>query len=132
MESNGKGRTMVGRIYVNAPVISNMITTTLILICMIPARLLAAPRNAYVPGVMHGPSGSHAAKNALSGNDSWICWTKMPTMRPNAAPTAMLGTKMPAGTLHPKEMMTSKVRMMVAIKRDPIICHLCSGSQSLS
>jgi hypothetical protein len=124
--------TIVGKIYVSAPVISNIITTTLILICIMPAKLLAAPKNAYVPGVIHGPSGSHAAKNAEPGKDSWICCTKMPTMRPNAAPTAIEGTKIPAGTLHPKDMMTSKVRRIVAIKRLPIICHLWSGSHKRS
>ena len=118
--------------YVNAPVISNMMTTTDMLMCMIPLRLAAAPRKAYVPGVMHGPSGKHALKNADPGKDSWMCLTKMPTMRPKAAPTAIDGTKIPAGTLQPKDIMTRSVRMTVAMARLPIICHLWSRSQSLS
>jgi hypothetical protein len=59
--------TIVGRIYVSAPVISNMMTTTEMLICMIPLSEAAAPRKAYVPGVIHGPSGSHALKKAEVG-----------------------------------------------------------------
>ena len=47
---------MVGRIYVKAPVISNMMTTTDTVICMIPLSAAPAPRKAYVPGVMHGTS----------------------------------------------------------------------------
>ena len=54
---------MVGNIYVKAPVNSNMITTTETVICMIPLRAAPAPRKAYVPGVIHGTSGSQAAKN---------------------------------------------------------------------
>ena len=49
--------TIVGRMYVRAPVSSNMITTTDTVMCMIPLRAAAAPRKAYVPGVMHGTSG---------------------------------------------------------------------------
>jgi len=49
--------TMVGRIYVSAPVNSNMMTTTETVMCMIPDNAAAAPKNAYVPGVMHGISG---------------------------------------------------------------------------
>jgi hypothetical protein len=109
--------------YVNAPVISNIMTTTEMLICMIPLNEAAAPRKAYVPGVIHGPSGSHALKKAEVGKLSWMCWTKIPTMRPNAAPTAIDGTKIPAGTLQPNEMMTSSVRMTVAMARLPIMCH---------
>ena len=37
---------MVGRMYVNAPVSSNMITTTDTVMCMIPLSAAAAPRNA--------------------------------------------------------------------------------------
>ena len=54
----GRGRpTIVGRMYVSAPVSSNIMTTTETVICMIPLRAAPAPRNAYVPGVMHGTSG---------------------------------------------------------------------------
>ena len=59
--------TIVGRIYVRAPVSSNMMTTTVTVIRMIPPRAAAAPRKAYVPGVMHGFSGSQAAKMAQCG-----------------------------------------------------------------
>jgi hypothetical protein len=71
---------MVGRIYVSAPVSSNMITTTVTVIRMTPLdvselinvdvavalrgthlRAAAAPRKAYVPGVMHGASGTQTA-----------------------------------------------------------------------
>jgi hypothetical protein len=117
---------MVGNIYVNAPVISNIITTTDTVICMIPLSAAPAPRKAYVPGVIHGTSGSQAAKNAESGKDSWRCCTKMPTIRPKDAPMAMDGTKIPAGTLHPKEMITSSVRRMVAMAREKIICQRLS------
>ena len=44
-------------------------------------------------------------------------------MRPNVAPIAMEGTKMPAGTLHPYDTMTSNVRMKVASKREFTIRH---------
>lgn len=68
---------MVGRMYVKAPVSSNMMTTTVTVILMTPLfaiqflglvcepliylRAAAAPRNAYVPGVMHGTSGWQTA-----------------------------------------------------------------------
>jgi len=69
--------TIVGRIYVNAPVSSNMITTTVTVIRITPLhsldvmiyactethlRAAAAPKNAYVPGVMQGTSGVQTAK----------------------------------------------------------------------
>lgn len=38
--------TMVGRMYVKAPVISNMITTTETVMCIMPERAAAAPRKA--------------------------------------------------------------------------------------
>lgn len=93
--------TIVGNMYVRAPVSSNMITTTDTVMCMIPLKAAAAPKNAYVPGVIQGPSGPHAAKNLEPGLDSCMCWTKIPTIRPKDAPIAMEGTKIPAGTLHP-------------------------------
>ena len=37
---------MVGRMYVSAPVNSNMMTTTETVMCMIPLRAAPAPRNA--------------------------------------------------------------------------------------
>ena len=62
--------TIVGRIYVNAPVNSNMITVTEMVRCIIPLRAAAAPKKAYVPGVMQGTSGSHDSKKEESGKDS--------------------------------------------------------------
>jgi hypothetical protein len=63
--------------YVNAPVNSNIITTTVTVILMTPLqqceknqdnihctylRAAAAPRKAYVPGVMQGTSGAQNLK----------------------------------------------------------------------
>jgi len=59
--------TMVGRMYVSAPVSSNMMTTTDTVMCMMPLRAAPAPRKAYVPGVMHGTSGAQAEKNFALG-----------------------------------------------------------------
>ena len=56
---------MVGRMYVRAPVNSNMMTTTVTVMRMTPLSAAAAPRKAYVPGVIHGASGGHAAKIPL-------------------------------------------------------------------
>lgn len=47
----------------------------------------------------------------------------MPTIRPKVAPTAMEGTKMPAGTLAPYEMMMSAIRKTVARRRELTIRH---------
>jgi len=47
----------------------------------------------------------------------------IPTMRPKVAPIAMEGTKIPAGTLHPYDTMTSNTRMHVASKREFTIRH---------
>ena len=44
-------------------------------------------------------------------------------MRPNDAPTAIEGTNMPAGTLHPYDMMTSKVRRIVANAKEKTMDH---------
>lgn len=44
-------------------------------------------------------------------------------MRPKVAPTAMEGTKMPAGTLQPYERMTRKVRSTVARSSELTIRH---------
>lgn len=49
--------------------------------------------------------------------------TSMPTIRPKVAPTAIDGTKMPAGTLQPYEMTTRRVRKTVARSRELTIRH---------
>lgn len=46
MEYKHKRLTMVGRIYVKAPVISNMMTTTDTVMCMIPLNAAPAPKKA--------------------------------------------------------------------------------------
>lgn len=66
-----------------------------------PDRAAPAPSNAYVPGVMHGISGSQDAKKAESGKASYSASTSIPTALPKEAPIAMEGTKIPAGTLQP-------------------------------
>jgi hypothetical protein len=91
-----------------------MMTVTEIVRCMMPLRAAAAPRKAYVPGVIQGTSGSHDAKKAELGKCSYSACTIIPTMRPKDAPMAIEGTKIPAGTLHPYEMMTRPVRRIVA------------------
>lgn len=59
---------MVGRIYLTPPVSSNMITTTHTVICIIPESAAAAPKNAYVPGIIQTPpSVGQPEKKALSG-----------------------------------------------------------------
>lgn len=47
----------------------------------------------------------------------------IPTIRPNVAPTAMEGTKIPAGTLHPYEITTSPVRIIVAMNNELATDH---------
>lgn len=49
--------------------------------------------------------------------------TKIPTIRPKVAPTAIDGTKIPAGTLQPYETMTRQVRMTVARSRELTMRH---------
>lgn len=49
--------------------------------------------------------------------------TTMPTMRPNVAPIAIEGTKIPAGTLQPYDMTTSPMRMTVAKSNELAIDH---------
>jgi hypothetical protein len=83
----------------------------------------AAPKNAYVPGVMHGTSGWQNAKMPDIGCSRLIALTTMPTMRPKLAPTAIDGTKMPAGTREPYETMTRPTRMTVARKSELTIGH---------
>ncbi len=73
---------------------------------------------------MHGTSGSHAAKNFELGKDSCKVCTKMPIILPKDAPIAMEGTKIPAGTLHPYDMMTRKVRNIVANASESTMDHL--------
>mgnify|MGYP006969723686 CR=1 FL=1 len=59
-------------------------------------------------------------------------------MRPKVAPTAMDGTKMPAGTLQPYEMTTSPVLMTVASSSEltirhcahVLLVHLCVGGKA--
>jgi hypothetical protein len=57
--------------YVNAPVNSNIMTTTETVMCIIPLSAAPAPRKAYVPGVMHGTSGAQAEKKLEFGKLSW-------------------------------------------------------------
>ena len=47
----------------------------------------------------------------------------MPTILPKDAPIAIDGTKIPAGTLHPYEMMTRKVRIRVAKASESAMVH---------
>jgi hypothetical protein len=98
-----------------------MMTTTETVRCIIPLSDAAAPKNAYVPGVIHGTSGSQAAKKLELGNDSCKAFTRIPTIRPKDAPTAIEGTNIPAGTLQPYEKMTSMMRRTVAMNRDNTI-----------
>src|SRR5882672_7688275 len=53
----------------------------------------------------------------------YIAFTIMPTIRPNVAPMAMDGTKIPAGTLHPYERMTKPTRNIVAKSNEFAIRH---------
>src|SRR5690242_3626407 len=75
---------------------------------------------------MQGSSGRQALKKVEVGKDSCSASTRIPIMRPKAAPMAMLGTKMPAGTLQPKEMTTRRVRRVKARKRERIMCQRSS------
>jgi hypothetical protein len=47
----------------------------------------------------------------------------IPTIRPKDAPMAMDGTKMPAGTLQPYEIITKKTRRIVAVASENTIDH---------
>lgn len=49
--------------------------------------------------------------------------TMIPTIRPKVAPMAMDGTKIPAGTFDPYEMMTKPVRKIVARSNELAILH---------
>lgn len=52
-----------------------------------------------------------------------MAFTIIPTILPKVAPIAMDGTKMPAGTLLPYDIMTNTTRMMVARKSELAIGH---------
>ena len=47
----------------------------------------------------------------------------IPIILPNVAPTAIDGTKIPAGTLHPYETTTKPVRMTVAKNKELTMGH---------
>lgn len=47
----------------------------------------------------------------------------IPIILPNVAPTAMDGTKIPAGTLHPYDIITNPMRITVAKSRELAILH---------
>ena len=49
--------------------------------------------------------------------------TRIPTILPKVAPTAIDGTKIPAGTLQPYEMTTRQVRSTVARRSEFTIRH---------
>jgi hypothetical protein len=49
--------------------------------------------------------------------------TIIPTILPKLAPMAIEGTKMPAGTLHPYEITTRPMRIIVARRRELDIRH---------
>lgn len=99
-----------------------------------------------MPGVMHGTSGSQDAKIAHVGlalliivliselyppyeliqcpsTYRYIALTRIPTILPKVAPTAIEGTKMPAGTLAPYEMMIRMIRRTVARRSELTIRH---------
>jgi len=47
----------------------------------------------------------------------------IPTIRPKVAPTAIEGTKIPAGTLAPYDITTKPMRMKVARRREFAMGH---------
>lgn len=55
--------------------------------------------------------------------DAWIAFARIPIILPKTAPTAIDGTKIPAGTLHPYDKMTRPVRMMAASSRELTMRH---------
>lgn len=57
------------------------------------------------------------------GAHACMAFAIMPTIRPKVAPTAIDGTKIPAGTLHPYEMTTRPILMIVAKSKELTICH---------
>ena len=52
-----------------------------------------------------------------------MAFTIIPIMRPKVAPMAIEGTKIPAGTLHPYEIITKKIRKIVARSKDHATDH---------
>jgi len=50
----------------------------------------------------------------------------MPNMRPNVAPIAIEGTNIPAGTLHPYDIITRPIRARVASNSELAIRHWAS------
>lgn len=74
-ERRGKGKINFGRVCPECRLIrtvsSNIMTTTDTVILITPPRAAAAPRKAYVPGVMHGKSGLHTANHPLWGYCLW-------------------------------------------------------------
>lgn len=63
------------------------------------------------------------SRMTLTFTDRYIVFTIIPSMRPKDAPIAIDGTKMPAGTLAPYEMMTKPMRTTVASSNELTICH---------
>jgi len=86
-------------------------------------RAAAAPRKAYVPGVIQGASGAQAANIGAVGYAVYSALTRMPIILPKYAPTAMDGTKIPHGTLQPYVTMIINVRMIVARRRELTMRH---------
>lgn len=102
----------------------------------------AAPNNAYVPGVMHGISGRQDEKKEEVGNvlavrvsinsyelkrnqstHVYMALTMIPIILPKVAPIAIDGTNIPAGTLHPYDIITSTTRTIVAKNKELAIGH---------
>lgn len=54
----------------------------------------------------------------------------IPIMRPKLAPMAIEGTKIPAGTLHPYEMMTRPMRITVARNKEFTMRHCAEVLQT--
>ena len=68
---------------------------------------------------------SHACACDLvcTHTDLYVAFTRIPTIRPKVAPTAMEGTKIPAGTFAPYDMMIKTIRKTVASKSEFTIRH---------
>lgn len=75
-----------------------------------------------------GPAGQGA--EGAAGTHAWMALEMMPTMRPNVAPTAIDGTKMPAGTLQPYDRMMRPVRTTVASRSVLTFLHWAHVLQS--
>ena len=63
------------------------------------------------------------SRNKRGATNLYIAFTIIPTIRPKVAPIAIEGTKMPAGTLHPYDTMTSKVLIHVASRSEFTMRH---------